>query len=409
MEYLNLLKDIDSEMKRRDVEAVIVFGDTTLANPDLMYVVGSNLARGGIYFKRGNCQPLLLTSVLDVQNARKGKVKTVSTFTDYGFEKLIVEHGQADAYPRLILKVLKQMGVAGKVVIAGRNDLASGTQLIDRLRTLGVKISGEFSPTILEVARETKSAEELREIRGVGNRTTAVVEKVLEKLKSAKRRRGHLVLDRELATVGTVKRFISTQLAIEELAAPEGTIFAIGRSSADPHNSGIPSAEIKERKLIVFDIFPQSESGYWFDLTRTFVIGRADRRAHRLFEAVEHAQDMSIEILKNGLPAQSAMSEACDVIEKYGFKTVRDIYNGKVQKISSGFIHSLGHGVGLTIGERPYLSLQSTGPLKTGNVVTVEPGVYLPKYGGVRIEDTVQITANGCENLSNTRKEFELN
>jgi len=396
-------------MKRKDVEAIIVLGDTTLANPDLMYVVGSNLARGGVYFKRANCQPLLLTSVLDVQNARKGKVKTVSTFTDYGFEKLIVEHGQADAYPRLILKVLKQMGVTGRVVIAGRNDLASGTHLIDRLRTLGVRISGEFSPTILEVARETKSAEELHEIRDVGTRTATIVEKVLNKLKSAKHTRGHLVLDGELATVAAVKRFISAQLAIEELAAPEGTIFAIGRSSADPHNSGNPRAEIKEHKLIVFDIFPQSESGYWFDLTRTFTVGRADRRAHRLFEAVQHAQDASIETLKDGLPAQTAMSEACNVIERYGFRTVRDIYNGKAQKIHSGFIHSLGHGVGLTIGERPYLSLQSADALKTGNVVTVEPGVYLPKYGGVRIEDTVHITANGCENLSNTRKEFELN
>ena len=76
--------------------------------------------------------------------------------------------------------------------------------------------------------------------------------------------------------------------------------------------------------------------------------------------------------------------------------------------MSWGFIHSLGHGVGLTIGERPYLSLQSTDPLKSGNVVTVEPGVYLPKFGGVRIEDTVQITAKGYENLSETRKEFEL-
>jgi len=401
-------KDIESDMKRKDVEALIVLGDTTLANPDLAYVVGTNLARGGIYFKRANSQPLLLTSVLDLQNAKKGKVKTVSTFTDFGFEKLMVKHGQADAYPRLILKILKQYRVSGKVVIAGRNDLASGTKLVDRLRSLGVRITGDSSPTILEVARATKSTEELEEIREVGKRTTKVVEKVLDKLRSAKRRRGHLVLDGELATVGTVKRYISTQLAIQELTAPEGTIFAIGRSTADPHNGGVPSAKITERKLIVFDIFPQSESGYWFDLTRTFVIGRADRRAHRLFEAVQQAQDASLGVLKEGLPAQTAMSEACDVIERHGFKTVRDIFRGKIRKINSGFVHSLGHGVGLTIGERPYLSLQNKDPLTTGNVVTVEPGVYLPRYGGVRIEDTVLINSNGCECLSNTRKEFEL-
>ena len=404
-----MLKDIDSEMKRKDVEAIIVLGDTTLGTPDLAYAVGRNLARGGIYFKRANCKPLLLTSLLDVQTARKGRVKTVSTFTDYGYEKLLVEHGQAEAYPRLILKILTQLGVAGKVVIAGRNDLAWGTHLIDRLRTLGIRVSGESSPTILEVARATKSADELHEIRDVGNKTTKVVDKVLDKLRSAKRKRGHLLLGGEVATVGAMKKLISTQLAIEELTAPEGTIFAIGPSSADPHNSGVPIAKLKERKLIVFDIFPQSESGYWFDLTRTFVIGSADRRSRAIFDAVQDAQNAALAILREGLPAQSAMSKACDVIERHGYRTVRDIYNGKVEKISSGFIHSLGHGVGLTIGERPYLSLQSTDPLKTGNVVTVEPGVYLPKFGGVRIEDTVHITARGCELLSNTRKEFELN
>ena len=159
---------------------------------------------------------------------------------------------------------------------------------------------------------------------------------------------------------------------------------------------------------MVFDIFPQSESGYWFDLTRSFVVGRADKRARHLFNTVQEAQTESLDILREGLPAQSAMSKACDIIEKHGFRTVRDIYSGKARKISSGFIHSLGHGVGLTIGEQPYLSLQSTDPLKSGNVVTVEPGVYLPRIGGVRIEDTVHITAKGYENLSKTRKEFEL-
>ena len=401
-------KDIDAEMERKDIQGLIVLGDTTFANPDLTYVVGRNLARGGIYFKRAHCKPLLLTSLLDIENAREGTVKNVHTFTDYGFEKLLLEYGQAEAYLRLIHVVLAQLGVTGKVIIGGRNDLAWGTHLIDRLRTLGVNISGESPPTILEVARATKGADELDEIREVGSKTSKVVSKVLHKLRSAKSKRGHLLLEGEVATVGNVKRFISAQLAIEGLTAPEGTIFATGSSSADPHNSGIPSAEIKEHKLIVFDIFPQSESGYWFDLTRTFVIGSADKRARALFDAVHDAQESALATLRNGLPSQLAMSEACDVIEKYGFRTVRDIYDGRTKKISTGFIHSLGHGVGLTIGERPYLSLQNPDPLRTGNVVTVEPGVYLPKFGGVRIEDTVRITTDGFENLSNTRKEFEL-
>jgi len=78
------------------------------------------------------------------------------------------------------------------------------------------------------------------------------------------------------------------------------------------------------------------------------------------------------------------MDRACRVIEQRGYRTVREIFQGKAKGIPSGFTHSLGHGVGLTIGERPYLTFLSKDPLRKSQVVTVEPGVYLPRYGGVR-------------------------
>jgi Xaa-Pro aminopeptidase len=404
-----MIKDINNEMRHRDIGAIVVLGDTTLGNPDLSYAVGGNLARGGIYFKRVDNDPLLLTSTLDFHTAQRlGRVRTIRTFTDYNFERLMVDHGRTEAYPRLIVKVLRELGVTGKVALAGRNDLGWGIYLSDRLRALGAEITGEDAPTIIEAARETKSAGELDEIRIIGNKTAHVVNVVMDKLREAKRRRGHLWVGRSRATVGVVKQIIALQLASEHLTAPEGTIFAIGASSADPHNSGDPRAEITEGKLIVFDIFPQSESGYWFDLTRSFTVGRAPKRALQLYDTVRRAQAVALDLLKEGLPGDEAMSRACDIIEGDGFRTVRDIYQGKAQQIHSGFNHSLGHGVGLTIGERPYLSFQSKDPLKNGHVVTVEPGVYLPRYGGVRIEDTVHVTGRGCVNLSTLRKEFEL-
>ena len=403
-----MIDDIDNQMRQRQVEAIVVVGDTTLGNPDLSYLVGGNLARGGVYFKRVDNNPLLLTSTLDVHNAQKlRRVRNVRTFTDYNFEKLVVDHGRTEAYPRLIVDVW-ELGVTGKVALAGRNDLAWGIHLSDRLRSLGAEISGEDAPTIIESARETKSTKEIDEIRKIGKKTAHVVNVVMDMLREAKPRRGRLRIGNQQATVGVVKQIIALQLASEGLTAPEGTIFATGASSADPHNSGDPKAEIRESELIVFDIFPQSESGYWFDLTRTFIVGRATRRARQLYETVQSAQAAALDLLKDGLPGDEAMSRACDIIERDGFRTVREIYEGKKQKIHSGFTHSLGHGVGLTIGERPYLSFQSKDPLRKGHVVTVEPGVYLPRYGGVRIEDTIHVTGSGYENLSTLRKEFEL-
>jgi Xaa-Pro aminopeptidase len=102
------------------------------------------------------------------------------------------------------------------------------------------------------------------------------------------------------------------------------------------------------------------------------------------------------------------MELSCDIIERAGYRTIREIFQGKTKSLSTGFIHSLGHGVGLTIGESPYLSLSSKDSLKSGEVVTVEPGVYLPGYGGVRIEDTVAVRSRGVEILTKVEKELEL-
>ncbi len=405
-----MIEQLDAEMRERKIHAVVVLGDTTLADPDLTYVVGGNLPRGGVFIKRIERDPLLVVSSLDIGTARKlGRVKRIQTFTDWGLEKLAKKHGGREkAFSHLLSVILKKERVKGNVALYGRNDLASGINLADHLRKLGVKVTGERSPTILEAARETKSHQEIEELRRVGRKTAKVVTEAFETLRNMKRKRGHLQLGRRRATIGLVKSLISSKLAGEDLIAPEGTIFAMGASSADPHNMGVRGQEIKERRLIVFDIFPQAETGYWFDLTRTFVVGRADRKAKRLYETVYEAQNVSLDFLRGGVTGDQAMAKACDVIEQRGYRTVREIFEGKTKSLSSGFNHSLGHGVGLTIGERPYLSFLSKEPLKSGQVVTVEPGVYLPKYGGVRIEDTVMLTSRGVEVLASVEKELEL-
>jgi Xaa-Pro aminopeptidase len=404
-----MLNQLDEQMRKRKLQGIVVLGDTTLGNPDLTYVVGGNLARGGTYVKRLSHEALLLTSNLDIGNARKlGRVKRINTFTERGFEKIAAKYGRENVQQHLVASLLRSEGIHGKVSICGRNDLASGIRLADELRKLGTKVVGESSPTTLESARETKSREEIRKVRDVGTKTARVVEAVMEFLRNARRKRGRLYLGRARATIGLVKRLISSRLAQEDLIAPEGTIFAMGASGADPHNVGISSDQIKEGRLIVFDIFPQAGTGYWFDLTRSFVIGRADAKAKRLFETVGEAQNTSLDFLREGVTGEAAMLKACQVIEHAGYRTVRELFEGRSKNVSSGFIHSLGHGVGLTIGERPYLSFLSRDTLKSGQIVTVEPGVYLPSYGGVRIEDTVVITPRGIDNLASIDKELEL-
>jgi Xaa-Pro aminopeptidase len=405
-----MIRDLDIEMRRRSIDGIVVHGNTTLADPDLTYATGGTLPRGGTYFKREGRTPLLVVSTVDYGGAKKlARTKRIGTYSQWGYEKLLKKYGnRAQVFPELIASILRREGVRGRVVLFGRNDLARGIQLVDMLRRLGVKVVGQRSPTILEAARERKEHYELEEIRTVGERTTNVVEEILDLLRNAKERRGRLMVQRKPATIGSIKSIISLKLAEKGLIEPEGTIFASGPSGADPHNFGVPNEKIRKGRLIVFDIFPQAESGYWFDLTRSFVVGRADRRAKRLFAVVEEAQTACLDLIEAGVKCDAAMDLACNVIERAGYRTLRSLYYDGAKSVKSGFIHSLGHGVGLTVGERPNLSLMNTERLKDGNVVTVEPGVYVPGYGGVRIEDTVRITSKGIENLAHLDRELEI-
>jgi Xaa-Pro aminopeptidase len=405
-----MIENLDSEMRARGIDGIVGYGETTLADPDLIYVVGGMLARGGAYFKKVARPPLLIVGGVDYGSAKRlGRVKRIETLTQWGYEALLRRHPQRyEAYGRLIASVLRKEGVRGKVVLFGRNDLAKGLQFARTLRRLGIQLVGERPPTVLETARDTKDKHELENIRGVAGRTARVVNEVLQSLRDAKEKRGHLEVEKKRATVGLIKSLIASKLAREGLVAPEGTTFAVGPSGADPHNAGIPSAEIRKGRLIVFDIFPQAENGYWFDLTRSFLVGRADSKARRLFETVQEAQSDALDYLRAGVTGEDVMRRVCDVIERRGFQTVKRVFEGKARDVASGFTHSLGHGVGLTIGESPYLGFNGRDPLKTGEVVTVEPGVYLPGYGGVRIEDTVLIKSKGVENLAHVEKELEL-
>lgn len=405
-----MIENLDGEMRARGIDGIFGYGETTLADPDLIYVAGGMLPRGGFYFKKVGRSPLLIVSNVDYGSAKRlGRVKRIETLTQWGYEALLRKHPERyDAYGRLIASVLRKEGVRGKVVPFGRNDLAKGLRFARTLSRLGIRLVGEGAPTVLERARDTKDKHELENIRGVADKTARVVNEILQSLRNAEEKRGHLEVGNKRATVGLIKSMIASKLAREGLVAPEGTIFAVGPSGADPHNAGIPTAEIRRGRLIVFDIFPQAENGYWFDLTRTFLVGRADSKARKLFETVQEAQSDALDYLRAGVTGKAAMSRVCDVIERRGFKTVKRVFEGKARNVASGFTHSLGHGVGLTIGESPYLSFNSRLPLRTGEVVTVEPGVYVPGYGGVRIEDTVLIKSKSIENLAHVEKELEL-
>ncbi|MCW4006122.1 MAG: Xaa-Pro peptidase family protein [Candidatus Bathyarchaeota archaeon] len=169
------------------------------------------------------------------------------------------------------------------------------------------------------------------------------------------------------------------------------TIVASGASSAFPHG-GCSAREIREGDFVVVDIGATFEY-YCSDMTRTLVAGVPSERQRRLYQIVHDAQDKAFETLKPNVCVSDVDKVARDVIEAAGY--------------GENFVHRLGHGVGLEVHEPPTLSSASSHILQTGNVVTIEPGIYLHGFGGVRIEDTALITQNGAEKL--TAGSYRLN
>jgi Xaa-Pro aminopeptidase len=186
-------------------------------------------------------------------------------------------------------------------------------------------------------------------------------------------------------------RFLDSWCSIEE-----EIIVACGLPSADPHFNGNAEDKIKAEQPIVLDVYPRSiKKRYWSDMTRTLVKRKASDAVKRMFDAVSEAKNSCIDALRAGAFGSDMYDLCCDVFEKAGYDTPR---GGK--NLVKGFTHSLGHGVGLEIHEDPTMSEFNKKPLEEHSVVTVEPGLYDPEVGGVRIEDIVEITENGCNNLT---------
>lgn len=195
-------------------------------------------------------------------------------------------------------------------------------------------------------------------------------------------------------------RAVIDQACLAKGATASHTIVAGGRQACDPHEVG--RGLLRPNELIIIDVFPRMQkTGYHGDMTRTFLKGRASAAQRALVKAVRTAQSAAIDAVQAGVTGGSVHKAACAVFDAQGFVTERR-GNGFV-----GFIHSTGHGLGLEVHEAPSVSTGSA-KLKTGHVITVEPGLYYPEIGGCRIEDVVRVTKAGCEKLSNMHYRWEI-
>ena len=378
-------------MAKPKCDVPIVMAGISEHDANLYYVTGF-LAPDSFAYACVKDEEYIIVSSMERSRAEKeSRVKNVISFENYDYSRRLKETNSPDAaFADTLAAIFKDIGVK-----SFRAPETFPLGLADRLRAKSIAVEAAVLP--IEDRRMIKSPEEIELIREAQRVNEKALARVIGLIRKANVRGGILhVNDKPLTSEGLQHEF-------DLVYAKHGydtteTIVAAGPAAADPHFTG--KGPLPANQLIVIDSFPHGKkSRYWADMTRTVLKGKPTKEMKEMYKLVLEAQEKALKAIKPGVPCKLIDDIVCDVFEKHGFGTTRT-------KAKTGYIHSVGHGVGLDIHEQPRLSQTSTATLQPGMVVTVEPGLYLPDTGAVRLEDIVVVTKNGCENLTKFPKEL---
>jgi len=248
--------------------------------------------------------------------------------------------------------------------------------------------------------RQIKTADEVAALRKGNRASEAGFQIVAKTLAESKIRNGKLVHGGSVLTSERLRELIS-HAALDQGAVALHTIASPGDQAVDNHCAGY--GPIHAGELIVVDIFPRRvDDGYWGDMTRTFLKGKASDAQRRLVRTVKNAHKLAIDMIKPGVTAGKVHDAVQSFFDKEGYETVRD------NKEPKGFFHALGHGIGLEIHETPIMRSKSPWKFRAGMTITVEPGLYYLGLGGCRIEDVVHVVPGGCKMISHAPYKWEI-
>jgi len=403
--------DLDRLMSDRHLDAIIVEGPDGLgsANPAFNYFVrGAHLT--GLVIKKLHEPAMLIHSDWELLQAEATGLVCVSS-SRWNIREISRQFPERlAARVELRRQMLTDLGVTGRVGLYGTVQIGPFLALLRGLEAAMPELTfvAEFDKDLISAARLTKDAAEVDVMRAVGRKTCEVVQAAVDFI-AAGVANGDDVCDAVTGTpltIGDVRRVIDRELAARGLVG-EGTIFAQGRDAGLPHARGEDSMLLQRGQAIVFDIFPKDASGYYHDMTRTFAIDYASPELQQVYADVLGSFNTVIAEFEAGAPTKPYQTMVCDYFAARGHDTIATKY-----PIEEGFIHSLGHGLGLEVHEDfGFPSLADRGDvLVPGAVFTVEPGLYYPSKGyGVRIEDTYWCRPDGqFESLTDFSKELVI-
>ena len=357
---------------------------------DMLYATRIFIGDPFIFLQQNGKRTLVLSD-LEIDRAKKNAKADEFVMFSQLEREVQGKAKKAPPYEKVLAHFLRKRGVKRAKVPA---NFPLG--FANEIKRKGIAL--ETSNGLFWPAREKKTAEEIRLLERALRITETGMKRGMEILKASKPGAGKKLKWSGKTLTSEILRAEIDSAILRAGGVPTNTIAAGGDQACDPHERGF--GPLQANSLIILDIFPRdAKSGYWGDMTRTVVRGRASEQQRKLWEAVKAGQALALKRIKAGVDGMSIHKAITELFDRRGFPT--EVRNGR----RVGFFHGTGHGLGLEIHEYPRLQKVT---LKAGQCLTVEPGLYYPGIGGARIEDVVIVEKDGCRILSKFPKQLEI-
>jgi Xaa-Pro aminopeptidase len=364
---------LSEAIRKHGTDAYVVYANSRDA--DMRYLTHFMTSDPFVYFRRRGEKGTIIVSQMEVGRASREGTTAVMTRTEAGLPDIIKK--EKNPYRATAMMIAGQVGK--KILVPPNFPVALANAL------------GEFCSVTVDKGsvpsmRAKKTRLEIRYLKNVQDVTQIAMGRAVSLIRNAAVKKGVLHLDGKPLTSERIKYTMHCVL-LEHGCSAEDTIVSCGEDTAIPHMTG--TGPLRADEPIIIDLFPVHEkSGYYADMTRTFVKGEPSQEILEMYAALREAKHLAVSRIKSGISGAELHQLVVDFFKERGYDSD-----------TRGFIHNLGHGVGLQIHELPTVG-PSGKSLEAGNVITIEPGLYYSGIGGVRLEDIGVVTKKGFENFT---------
>lgn len=384
-------------MEKKDIDWIILSGDRQKST-DIRYFLKDLTFASPIILIKKSEEPIIIHNILESEEALQSKAKTICRDEIVSREEIRKLSSSKEQTEIFIKKCIEKFDISGKILLLGNQPFQRAFMIYEILKNIdNIKLADIGDSEIMKKVREIKTQDEIDKIQDVSTKVSGIYKEIRNLLKDGVIR-DSLLFDKSGKPIklGDIRHLVEKIIAEQGLSGSEIPIISMGEEAASPHMTGNVEMQVREGSPIVIDIFPNdNKTGYFSDMTRTFCVGKTSDYVKTLYNNVKEAYEIGKKSVKLGEKTSIPDIAVSDFFVQKGYKTTRDNAGTK-----EGYIHSLGHGVGLDVHESPRVSFVAKDIFQKMSVFTIEPGLYYKsKSAGIRLEDTFYIDHNG--NLKN--------